>query len=65
MILVKISLIKKYLFNLNKCHLCPVSKDINHRCDIYDNFIEEELTSNKKEKEIWCNYSFNGITRFK
>lgn len=43
---------KKYLFNLNKCHLCPVSKDINHRCDIYDNFIEEELTSNKKKKKF-------------
>jgi organic radical activating enzyme len=40
----------KFVFDLNKCHLCPVSKDIDNRCDIYDSYVKEQFT--KKDKKI-------------
>lgn len=33
----------KFIFDLNKCHLCPVSKDIEKRCDIYDEYVEKKF----------------------
>jgi organic radical activating enzyme len=39
-----------FIFELNKCHLCPVSKDIENRCDIYDLNITKNFI--KKDKKI-------------
>jgi organic radical activating enzyme len=41
----------KFRFDLNKCHLCPVSKDVEKRCNIYDEYVEQELISSKKDKK--------------
>ncbi len=37
-----------HIFDLNRCHICPVSKDLDDRCDIYDRFVEKELMVSSK-----------------
>lgn len=38
----------KFKFNLDKCHLCPVSKDVENRCTLYDIYVEKEMMRSKK-----------------
>ncbi|PLY06381.1 MAG: hypothetical protein C0625_09590 [Arcobacter sp.] len=50
-----------FSFKLNKCHLCPCSKDINNRCDIYDKFVEKELTKKNYTKSLGVTIPSMGI----
>lgn len=40
----------EFIFNLDKCHLCPVSKDIENRCDIYDLHIKKQFVKVENKK---------------
>ena len=38
-----------FRFDLNTCHECPVSKDIDDRCNISDYYIEKEFILSKRD----------------
>jgi organic radical activating enzyme len=38
-----------YLYDLDKCHRCPVSKDLEQRCDIYDQSVKKSFLHTKRE----------------
>ena len=40
----------KFKFNISKCHICPASKDMDNRCDIYDDYVSDSIASTYGEE---------------